>query len=104
MIRARGRGIIDCELFHRYTDPKSAGAALRYARLLGRYLQAYETKYGAPSDAGPKIMGLEAIQAFVIGLIEEDVGFYTPRSFLYAVEYFGGLWVPFAGLRSSPCP
>ena len=30
-------GIIDYELFHKYTDPKSAGAALRYARLLGRY-------------------------------------------------------------------
>ena len=85
-------GVIDSALFHRYTDPKSAGTALRYARLLSRYLQAYEIKYGTPSVTGPKIMGLEAIQAFVISLIEEEVGFYTPRSFLYAVEYFGGLF------------
>ena len=92
-------GVIDYALFHRYTDPKSAGTALRYARLLGRYLQAYEIKYGAPSVTGPKIMGLEAIQAFIISLIEEEVGFYTPRSFLYAVEYFGGLF----GYHSPGC-
>ena len=85
-------GIIDYALFHKYTDPKSAGTALRYARLLERYVQAYEIKHGAPSVTGPKIMGLEAIQAFVISMIEEGVGFYTPRSFLYAVEYFGGLF------------
>ena len=44
-------------------------------------------------------MGPEAIQAFVVGMVEEDVGFYTPLSFLYAVDYFGGLF----GYHSPGC-
>ena len=88
---AKDGEILD-DSFYAYTDPKSAGTALRYARLMSKYLQDYDIKHGAQSAVGPKPFSLEAIQAFVTAQMAEQVGYYTPQSFLYAVEYFSSLF------------
>eukprot|EP00435_Cladocopium_sp_Y103_P010122 s4583_g2.t1 len=81
---------IDDAAFTLLTDPKSAGTGLRYARLVKRFITAYLNA----KEAGVKlpVFGHEFMQSFVIGLIKEGAGFRTPQSFLYAVEFYSGIF------------
>jgi len=82
---------IDDKAFITLTDPKSPGTGLRYARLMKRLLAAhaaYQEEEGAPSDP----FGQKFLQSFMVSLIQEDVGFRTPQSLLYAVEFYSGIF------------
>jgi hypothetical protein len=82
---------IDDKAFITLTDPKSPGTGLRYARLMKRLLAAhaaYQEEEGAPSDP----FGQKFLQSLMVSLIQEDVGFRTPQSLLYAVEFYSGIF------------
>ena len=90
-------GVIKEETFVTLTDPRSAGTGLRYARLLRRYMDAYLKKHDRARD-GPPIFGVEAFQSYLVSLVQEEVGFRTPQSLIYAVEHFSSCF----GFN-SPC-
>ena len=82
---------IDDKAFTTLTDPKSPGTGLRYSRLVKRLLAAhaaYQEEEGAPSDA----FGQKFMQSLMVSLIQDDVGFRTPQSLLYAVEFYSGIF------------
>ena len=82
---------IDDKAFTTLTDPKSPGTGLRYSRLMKRLLAAhaaYQEEEGAPSDP----FGQKFMQSLMVSLIQDDVGFRTPQSLLYAVEFYSGIF------------
>ena len=84
------KGQIDEKKFELFTQPRSPGTGLRYARLLKLYLKEMFSKY--TNENRPEVFGSTAIQSYVFQLIEEEVGFMTPLSFIYAVEHFATIF------------
>eukprot|EP00435_Cladocopium_sp_Y103_P061748 s675_g23.t1 len=78
----------DKDRFRLLTRPNRASTGLNYTRLMIRYLDwrsgREDLESGTSSDA--KMGVLE----FVEHLMQKQVGYLTPRSFLYAVDYFAG--------------
>ena len=93
-------GKVDLERFRLFTRPKRASTGLNYTRLMQRFMAWRRDR----SDLDKRTNGLDAklgILEFTESLIQEQVGYLTPRSFLYAVDYFatafgfnatGGYW------------
>ena len=84
------KGQIDEKKFELFTQPRSPGTGLRYARLLKLYLKEMSSKY--TNENRPEVFGSTAMQSYVFQLIEEGVGFMTPLSFIYAVEHFATIF------------
>ena len=95
-------GIIDDDLFHKFTDPRSAGTGLRYARLLSSFVKAFNEKHGQALQDAPEVFGIESVQRYLTQRIAEDCGFRTPQSFLYAVEFFSHSFGFFAPGATHP--
>eukprot|EP00435_Cladocopium_sp_Y103_P061000 s40_g22.t1 len=81
---------IDDAVFTTLTDPKSAGTGLRYARLLRRFLDAFAEGKSAEELKTP--FDQPSLQAYVVKLIQDEVGYRTPQSLLYAVEFYSGIF------------
>ena len=81
---------IDERKFELYTQPRSPGTGLRYARLLKLYLKHMSSKY--TNENRPEVFGSTALQSYIFQLIEEEVGFMTPLSLIYAVEHFATIF------------
>ena len=77
--------------FHILTEPRSAGTGLRYARLLKRYVDAYQ-EHGDPEKAPQDLFSEGFMQKFILQLISDGSGFRTPQSLVYAIEHFGGVF------------
>jgi len=73
------------ERFHLFTEPRSPGTGLRYARLL----KAHASRIPGAEKSNP--FGIKEIQDHILALITVGVGFMTPLSFVYAVEHFSAL-------------
>ena len=78
---------LDLERFKTLTAPNRAATGLGYARLMMRLLNWHETRQGlrirGPVDAKLGVLD------FTEHLMQEKSGFMTPRTFLYAVDYYG---------------
>ena len=80
-------GKVDIERFRLFTRPKRASAGLNYTRLMERFMSWRLNR----SDLDKRTNGLDAklgVLEFTEDLIQNQVGYLTPRSFLYAVDYF----------------
>ena len=80
---------LDEARFARLTDPRSPTTGLRYARLLKRFLDWVSTQ-GRYNEIKP--MTAEYLGKFVEYLVEQSSGFNTPKSFLFALEYYSVLF------------
>ena len=82
-------GQLDEARFGLLTDPRSPSTGLRYARLLKRFLLwvSSQGKYGELKPITAAYLG-----GFVELLISTNTGHNTPRSFLFALEYFSVLF------------
>jgi len=82
---------VDEAKFFALTDPRSAGTGLRYARLLDKYLSWIQEGY--PGGIEPhKIFALGQVEKYILGLIEEKVGFKTPLGLVYSLIHFSDLF------------
>ena len=93
-------GKVDVERFRLLTRPKRASTGLNYVRLMERFLSWRRDRPELDKRTG----GLDSkmgVLDFVESLIQEQVGYLTPRSFLYSLDYFatafgflatGGSW------------
>ena len=82
---------VDEAKFFALTDPRSAGTGLRYARLLDKYLSWIQEGY--PGGIEPhKIFALGQVEKYLLGLIEEKVGFKTPLGLVYSLIHFSDLF------------
>eukprot|EP00435_Cladocopium_sp_Y103_P058585 s2085_g20.t1 len=85
-----GNGV-DEERFHLFTEPRSPGTGLRYARLLHKYvIKVAASRVPGVEKTNP--FGIKEIQDTILTMISEEVGYMTPLSFIYAVEHFGALF------------
>ena len=77
----------DLEKFRLLTAPNRASTGLGYARLMRRHINwKLDRGVMAPPGSSPDlIMGL---LDYIIFLTQKEVGFMTPRSFMYAWEYY----------------
>ena len=82
-------GQVDESRFARLTDPRSPTTGLRYARLMKRFLDwvSLQGKYSEIQPITANYLG-----RFVEYLIEQSTGFHTPKSFLFALEYYSVLF------------
>ena len=78
----------DSDRFRLLTRPTRAATGLNYTRLMNRFLHWRSDRVELNDAAGlaAKLPVLE----FVEHLMQKQVGYLTPRSFLYAVDYFTG--------------
>ena len=82
---------VDEAKFFALTDPRSAGTGLRYARLLDKYLSWIQEGY--PGGIEPhKIFALGQVEKYILGLIEEKVGFKTHLGLIYSFIHFSDLF------------
>lgn len=110
-------GRLDLGRLGRLTTPNRAAAGLNYIRFMGRFLK---WRLARP-DLDERKGGFDAkmgVLDFVEDLMQQQVGYQTPGSFLYAVDYFarafgfqasGGHWnraqrlaATFAASRTKP--
>ena len=81
-------GRLDRRRFQRLTTPNRAATGLNYTRLMNRFLK---WRWDRP-DLNERRGGFDAkmgVLDFVEELMQQQVGFLTPRSFLCVVDYFG---------------
>eukprot|EP00435_Cladocopium_sp_Y103_P040990 s2430_g11.t1 len=81
-------GVLDEDRFRRLTTPNRAGTGLNYTRLMTRFLnwgQSQERIVGA----GVPVDQLLGVLEFTEHLVQAECGYLTPRSFLYAMDFFG---------------
>lgn len=88
LIFETGKDTYDEDKFMIYTEPRSVGTGLRYARLMISLLEFYKQNWGETCEE-PKIIGKEVVLKFIEHRIKEGCGFRTPKAVLYALEYFG---------------
>ena len=84
-------GPLDRERFKSLTKPNRAATGLNYVRLMTKLL---EWRFRQPQlDAREgELDGEMGILEYVEELISKQVGFMTPRSLLYAIDFFGALF------------
>ena len=102
-------GKVDEARFRLLTRPKKAGTGMNYVRLMTRFLGWRMNR----SDLDRREGGFDAkfgVLDFVESLVQDETGYLTPRTFLYAVDYFaiafgfnavGGHWHRAKRLASS---
>ena len=93
-------GEIDKGRFQRLTSPNKAATGLNYTRLMTRFLK-WRREQGATAEEGASFDSHTGVLEFTEHLVQSECGYLTPRSFLYAVDYFstafgyahlGGRW------------
>ena len=95
-------GQMDTEKFKLLTAPRAAGTGVRYAQLVWTYVEKMSHQFTMATR--PAVFGVQAIQAHVFELIQEEKGFMTPLSFIYAVEHFATVFgFDSPGTRSPRC-
>ena len=84
-------GPLDRERFKTLTRPNRAATGLNYVRLMTRLL---EWRFRKPEldSRGGDLDGRMGVLEYVEDLISKQVGFMTPRSLLYAIDFFGVLF------------
>lgn len=80
-----GREIND-EKFKLYTEPRSGGTGLRYARMMERLLEFYWAKYGQEAKE-PRVVGKDFLLQFLEHCISNN-GYRTPKAMLYALDFY----------------
>ena len=80
-------GTFDKERFRLLTRPNRAATGLNYVRLMDRYLRWRRERSDLGSKESP-LDGRMGVLEFVEYMMQKQVGYLTPRSFLYAVDYF----------------
>lgn len=73
--------------FKLYTEPRSSGTGLRYARLMERLLEFYWGKYGQEAR-DPRVVGKDVVLQFIEHCITGNCGFRTPKAILYALDFY----------------
>ena len=83
-----GKGV-DKEKFLLHTSPNRASTGLRYVRVM-KGLLSWAEEFD-PLPKGVDVPPLERLRVveYVELLIQKGVGFYTPQTLLFAVDYFG---------------
>ena len=80
-------GKVDEARFRLLTRPKRASTGMNYVRLMTRFMSWRNSR----SDLDKREGGFDArfgVLDFVESLVQDEVGFLTPRTFLYSVDYF----------------
>ena len=79
--------VLDKDRFRLLTRPNRAATGLNYTRLMDRFLKWRRTRKDLDGVEGPLDARFGSLE-FVEYLMQKQVGYLTPRSFLYAVDYF----------------
>ena len=85
------KGPLDRERFKKLTKPHRAATGLNYVRLMTKLLEWRFRRPDLDSREG-SLDGRMGILEYVEHLIEKQVGFMTPRSLMYAIDFFGTLF------------
>ena len=85
------KGPLDKERFKALTKPNRAATGLNYVRLMIRFFEWRFRKTDLDSRSG-SLDGRMGLLEFVEHLIASQAGYLTPRSFLYAVDFFSTLF------------
>ena len=93
-------GQMDEQKLRAFTQPRSPGTGIRYSRLMKDYIKEVNTKY--TNENRPEVFGASAMQSYIFKLIDEEVGFMTPLSFIYAVEHYSTIFGFFAAGAKNP--
>ena len=83
-------GQLDEKKLKAFTQPRSPGTGIRYSRLMKTYIAELNAKY--TSENRPEVFGATAMQSHIFKMIDDEVGFMTPLSFIYAVEHFSTIF------------
>lgn len=90
-------GSLDLERFHLLTKPNRAATGLNCVRLMKKFLEWGAERKDLLEWDGAYDAKLEVLD-YVEYLIQQQAGYLTPRSFLYAPDFFStALGVSFAG-------
>lgn len=81
-------GTLDEIRFHRLTAPNKAATGLNYTRLMARFLK-WRRERDVEAEAGSSFDSHMGVLDFAEHLVQSECGYLTPKSFLYAVDYFG---------------
>ena len=79
---------LDEARFHRLTAPNKAATGLNYTRLMARFLK-WRRERDVVAEAGAPFDSHMGVLDFAEHLVQSECGYLTPKSFLYAVDYFG---------------
>ena len=80
-------GSMDDERFRLHSRPNKAATGLNYVRLMKGLLRSVERSSEMPVAEGVATTRLQLVE-YIEQLIQNESGFLTPRSLLYAVEFF----------------
>ena len=80
-------GVLDEERFRLHTRPNKAATGLNYVRLMRGLMKSAAQSGQLPSEK-VEATGKLGLVGYVEHLVHSEVGFLTPRSLLYAVEFF----------------
>eukprot|EP00435_Cladocopium_sp_Y103_P006215 s202_g2.t1 len=83
-----GKGI-DREKFAFHTTPSRASTGLRYVRVLKGLMSWVEEFDPLPATRGVQALERLKVVEYIEFLIQKGVGYHTPQTLLYAVDYFG---------------
>ena len=75
------------EKFRLYTEPRSGGTGLRYARMMERLLEFYWGKYGKEAKY-PSPVGKDVVLDFIETTMSKGAGYRTPKAMLYALDFY----------------
>eukprot|EP00435_Cladocopium_sp_Y103_P055668 s1080_g18.t1 len=81
-------GTLDEDRFRKFTMPNRAATGLNYTRLMIRFLKWSEGRDMVQGNNVPVDQKLGVLE-FTEHLVQSECGFLTPRSFLYAMDFFG---------------
>ena len=79
---------LDETRFHRLTAPNKAATGLNYTRLMARFLK-WRRERDVVAEAGASFDSHMGVLDFAEHFVQSECGYLTPKSFLYAVDYFG---------------
>ena len=80
--------VFDIDRFSRLTAPNRASTGLGYARMLARLLR-WRAKSGHAARPQANVDEVLGVLEFVETLIQEEVGYLTPKTLFYTLEFFG---------------
>eukprot|EP00435_Cladocopium_sp_Y103_P072453 s30_g40.t1 len=83
-----GKGI-DREKFAFHTTPSRASTGLRYIRVLKGLMSWVEEFDPLPTASNVQALERLKVVEYVEYLIQKGVGYHTPQTLLYALDYFG---------------
>lgn len=81
-------GNLDLERFSKLTAPSRAATGMGYARMVARLLR-WREKVGFSGEGTPGVDSTLGVLGFVEFLIQGGVGFLTPKTLFYALDYYG---------------